>query len=45
MIIQPAEWLQMTKEDRLLCIRLSVCENMQKQRKQNASKYKKVRRG
>lgn len=29
----PGEWLSMSKEDRLLCIRLTVADNLMLQRK------------
>lgn len=33
MMIYPGEWLRIPKEERLLCIRLTVSENLEKQRK------------
>ncbi len=33
MLIQSSEWLQIPKEERLLCIRLTVSENLERQRK------------
>lgn len=41
MKIYPAEWLQIPKEERLLCIRWTVSENLQKQRKKSISSKRK----
>lgn len=37
MMVNTREWLQIPKEERLLCIRLTVAENLTNQRKLNAN--------
>ena len=38
MLIQSSEWLRLPKEERLLCIRLTVSENLGRQRKRAYAK-------
>lgn len=38
MLIQSSEWLRLPKEERLLCIRLTVSENLERQRKRAYAK-------